>query len=117
MINESEPHDRLQAATVETVLVDELQQLLERQLDLARGGSLASLQQLSERVDTVVSRITEAGMMDSPPLRSRMPVLEGLYRELCTVLVAQQQETSRTLRAVRQGKRLLRTYEKHALRR
>jgi len=117
MSDELEPRERMEAATVETVLVDELQQLLERQLDLARGGSLARLQQLSERVDTVVSRITEAGMMDSPPLRSRMPVLEVLYRELCIILVAQQRETSRTLRAVRQGKRLLRTYEKHTLRR
>jgi hypothetical protein len=116
MINEPEPRERMQAVTVEAVLVDELQQLLERQLDLARAGSLAGLQQLGERVDAVVSRITEAGMMDSPPLRSRMPALEGLYRELCTVLVAQQQETSNTLRAVRQGKRLLRTYEKHVSR-
>jgi len=114
MTHEPELHEPVQAVTVETVLVDELQQLLERQLDLARGGSLAALQQLGERVDTVVSRITEAGMVDSPPLRSRMPVLEGLYRELCTVLAAQQHETSNTLRAVGQGKRLLRTYGKHA---
>ncbi len=110
MSDELEPRERTEAATVETVLADELQQLLERQLDLARGGRLAGVEKLGERVDTVVARITEAGMLDSPPLRSRMPVLEGLYRELCTVLAAQQQETSNTLRAIRRGKRMVAAY-------
>ena len=113
MINEPEPCDRMQTVAAGAVLADELQQLLERQLDLARGGSFADLHRLAERIDTVVSRITETGMMDSPALRSRMPALEGLYRELCTALAAQRQEVSTSLHAVRRGKQMLRTYGKY----
>ena len=108
--------DAAPGARDEAALLDELQQLLERQLELTRGGNTAGLDEVGERANAVVGRMAKAHMMDSPAFRSRRSLLDKLFKELYLTLATQRQETCDALIAVRQGKRLLRIYEEHASR-
>jgi hypothetical protein len=112
MTSQPEQGERI-PATADAMLIDELQRLLVRQLELARGGSFAGLDELCEQADAVVARIAEAGLMDSPALLVRKTLLAGLYRELYTVLAAQRQETVTTLHMVRRGKRMIAAYRRN----
>jgi hypothetical protein len=113
MIDQPEQSDGVQAATVDALLIDELQRLLERQLELARGGSHADLEELGERANALVAQMAEARLIHSPAFDGRKPLLDKLYKELYLTLAAQQQETSSDLRAIRSGKRMIAAYRRN----
>jgi hypothetical protein len=94
--------------------LDELQGLLQEQLKLVHQGRLAAAEGLCEQAGRLVQAAVAAEMLAGPGGDDRRRSLLRLYQELCLTLTAQRQEVSASLRTVRRGRQMLRTYGKYA---
>ncbi len=91
-------------------LLDELQNLLEKQIDLARQGNINEIEVLSKQVSSLVGEIARSGVLESSEFKSQREKLRKLYQDLCLALTAQQAETTEELSRVRKGKKTIATY-------
>jgi hypothetical protein len=91
-------------------LLEELENLLKRQIDLAQRGSLADLLKLAGSCEAMVAEAAKTGLAEKPEYKNAMERLGGLYRRLQLVLSAQQNAAAEQLRAVRKGKKTLSAY-------
>jgi hypothetical protein len=96
------------------VILDNLQKLLEKQLGFAREGGFREVAMLAEQVDSVIGKISQAGVFEKPELKQRQEKLRGLYRELELAITAEKTEVSGQLNHVRKGRRVMEVY-KHNL--
>ena len=97
-------------------LLDELQVLLEKQIELARQGSIRDVGILSERGVWLVEKIAQTGILDQadPALNGgRREQLRKLYEDLCLAITAQKADVSEKLSRVRKGKKTVQTYRSH----
>jgi hypothetical protein len=99
--------------TQEQAWVHELCGLLEEQIVCMREGRLAQMEHLGEQANALVAKIALAAGADPPVMASSRERVKELYAELRLALKAQQEETRTALRAVRRGKRMVRTYGNH----
>jgi hypothetical protein len=93
--------------------VQELCHLLEQQITCVREGHLARIEALQERSDALVGRIGLAVGAEPQGMGADRERVQKLYAELRLALMAQREETLAALRAVRRGKRMVRTYGNH----
>ena len=91
-------------------LLDELQNLLEKQIELARQGNINEIEVLSKQASSLVGKIARSGLVESSESKSQREQLRKLYQDLCLALTAQQAETSEELSRVRKGKKTIATY-------
>ncbi len=96
------------------VILDNLRNLLEKQLGFAREGSFREVAILAEQVDSVISKISQAGVFEKPEFRQRQEKLRALYKELELAITAEKTEVSGQLDHVRKGRRVMEVY-KHNL--
>ncbi len=91
-------------------LLDELQSLLEKQIELARQGNINEIEVLSKQASSLVGKITRSGVLESSEFKSQHEQLRKLYQDLCLALTTQQVETAEELSRVRKGKKTIETY-------
>ncbi len=91
-------------------LLDELQNLLEKQIELARKSNINEIEVLSEQAGSLMGKITRSGIFESAEFISRREQLRKLYQNLCLALTAQQAETAGKLSQVRRGKKTIDVY-------
>ncbi len=91
-------------------LLDELQNLLEKQIELARQGNINEIEVLSKQASSLVGEIARSGVLESSEFKSQREQLRKLYHDLCLALTAQQAETAEELSRVRKGKKTIATY-------
>ena len=91
-------------------LLNELQSLLEKQIELARHGNINEIEVLSKRASSLVGKIARSGVLESSEFTSQCEQLRKLYQDLCLALTAQQSETAKELSRVRKGKKTIETY-------
>ncbi len=91
-------------------LLDELQSLLEKQIEMARKGNINKIEVLSNQAGSLMGKITWPGILESAEFRSRREQLRKLYQNLCLALTAQQTETAGKLSQVRRGKKTIDVY-------
>lgn len=91
-------------------LLDNLQNLLKEQLELAHQASLGQVELLGKQVEPLVQEIAQAKVLELPEFRQRRMYLQRLYEEICLALTAQQADTSRELSQVRKGKKAIGAY-------
>jgi len=96
--------------------LDQLQELLTRELEWVQQGNLSAVEQVCKQTERCVQRIAANRILDDANLEGRRRRLESMYKELCLILAAQRQETFDVLNTVRRGKKVLRTYGNHTLR-
>ncbi len=92
------------------VMLDRLQGLLQRQLELVHQGRLTAAMDLFDEADRCVRGIAGsrgAVGQSSTPQGQR---IERLYRELSLALTSKRTEVLAALNAVRRGKKVLSTY-------
>ena len=96
----------------QTSMLDELENLLQQQLELAHQGNSAGkqIEVLGRRADCLVEKITQADILESPEFESRRNKLKKSYENLCLAITAQKAETSEKLIQVRKGRNLVETY-------
>jgi len=91
-------------------LLNELQSLLEKQIELARKGKINEIEVLSKQAGSLVGEIARSVVFESAEFRSRREQLRKLYQNLCLALAAQQAETAEKLSQVRRGKKTIEVY-------
>ena len=97
-------------------LLDELQTLLEKQIELARQGNIREVEVLSEQAGSLVEKIAQKGVLNpADPVFNgeRQEQLQKLYEELCLAVTAQKADVSEKLSQVRKGKKTIQTYRSH----
>ncbi len=96
------------------VILDNLQNLLEKQLDFAREGGFREVAMLAEQVDSVIGKISQAGVFEKPEFKARQEKMRALYRELELAITVEKAEVSGQLDHIRKGRRVMEVY-KHNL--
>ena len=93
-------------------LLDELESVLKKQLELAHQGDSASekFDALTSRADSLVRKIASLGIPDSDELRGRCSCLRRLYGSLCLVVAAEKADVSEELARIRRGRKIIGTY-------
>lgn len=95
-------------------LLDDLQVLLEKQIELARENNVSSVEVLSRQADSLVEEITQTGILKLPEFRNRREHLRKLYDALCLAVTAQRADVSEKLSRVRKGKKTVEIYRSNA---
>jgi hypothetical protein len=93
-------------------MLDELQSLLEKQLELAHQGNSAGerIDLLGRQADRLVEKIIQAGILERPEFESQRKKLKKSYEDLCLAITAQKADTTEKLCHVRRGRNLVETY-------
>ncbi len=94
----------------QTHLLDDLQSLLEKQIELAQQGNISGVEVLSKQASSLVVEIAQTGILELREFKKRRERLQKLYEELCLALTAAKAETVEKLSQVRRGKRTIETY-------
>lgn len=94
----------------QTSLLLELQNLLERQIELAEQGSIKEVEAMAGQANSLVKAITERGILEKPEFQNRRLQFQKLYKDLCLVITAHKAETGEKLSHVRKGRKMLGTY-------
>jgi hypothetical protein len=101
------------SADDEIRLLGELASLLERQIELARRGGLAGLEQLAGQCEPLVAKITAAGLLEKPEFKEQQLRLEGLYRNLYLIVTTQKVAAEDELKRVHRGRRIVGNYRRN----
>ncbi len=91
-------------------LLAELENLLKKQIELARRGSFSGLDKLADRSEQFIEKIKATGLLESPEYREQRERLADLYRDLQLLLSTQQNDVFEQLKSLRKGKRTLSVY-------
>ncbi|HUS71978.1 MAG TPA: hypothetical protein VMY06_02845 [Sedimentisphaerales bacterium] len=96
-------------------LLDELQSLLEKQIELARQGNAAGrrIEVLSKQADSLAGKIVQSGILESTEFENRREHLKKLYDTLRLAIETQKADVSEKLNQVRKGKKTVQTYHSH----
>lgn len=93
-------------------LLDELQSLLEKQLELIQQGNSpgGQFEALSKQVNSLVKEIAQTEILERPELKNQRKCLKKLYEDLCLAVTAQKTQTAEQLSQLRRAKKIIRTY-------
>lgn len=93
-------------------LLDELESVLKKQLELAHQGDAASekFDALTSRAGCLVQKMASLGIRDSDELQGRWSRLHGLYGDLCLVVAAEKADAGEDLARIRRGRKIIGTY-------
>jgi hypothetical protein len=93
-------------------MLDELQGLLEKQIELARQGDSAGeqIERLGRQVDCLVEKISHGRVLERLEFEGRRKQLQKSYEDLRLVITAQKADVADKLNRVRKGKRTIETY-------
>ncbi len=94
-------------------LLDELQSLLEKQIELARQGNISDVELSSKQAGSLVERIVQAGILGLAEFENRREQLQKLYKDLCLTVTAQRTDVFKDLSRVRKGRKTIETYHKN----
>ena len=96
----------------EIKLLDDLQSLLEKQIELAQQGNAAGsqLETLNEQTDSLIGQIVQTGTLESTEFKKRQKQLQELYKELCLALAAAKADTAEKITQLRKGRKTIGTY-------
>lgn len=95
-------------------LLSELQNLLEKQIELVHQGNSDGDQigTLSRQADRLVEKIAQAGIFKQAELKHQREQLKKLYNDLCLAISAQKAEVADKLSRVRKVRNTIGTYRK-----
>jgi hypothetical protein len=94
----------------EVRLLEELANLLERQVEFVRHGDFAGLERLAGQCEPLVARITVADLLGNPAYKAERGRLAKFYRDLQMAISMQKDATGEQLKSMRKHKKTLATY-------
>ena len=94
----------------EISMLDELQSLLEKQIEMARRSNLRRVEALAEQADSVVEKIVKTKTFDQPEFDAQRKHMVKLYKKLQLILAAGKDSVSRQLRQVGNVRKTLKAY-------
>jgi hypothetical protein len=94
----------------EARLLEELANLLERQIELARHGDFVGLERLVGQCEPIVARITAAGLPENPAYKAERERLAKFYRDIQMAISMQKDVTGEKIKSMRKHKKTLAVY-------
>ena len=94
-------------------LLDDLQSLLEKQIELVKQGNISEMEPLRKRADSLINKIAKEGSLELAEFENRREKLQKSYEELCLALTAQKADVSEKLKRVRKGRKTVETYRRN----
>jgi hypothetical protein len=94
-------------------LLDDLQDLLEKQIEMARRGNFRRVEELAGQADSIVAMIVQTKVLQQPEFDGRREHLTKLYKKLELMLAAGKNAAGRQLRRVGSGRKTLQAYRKY----
>jgi hypothetical protein len=91
-------------------LLDELQELLEKQIALAKQDGAGELEVLIERTDLLIEKISGTGILESPEFKNRKEHLQKLYEALCLSVAAKKTDVCEKLGQIRRSRKTMEIY-------
>ena len=91
-------------------LLDNLQKLLEKQIQMVRRSNLRRVEALAEQAESVVEKITAAKTSAPDELNSRREHLIKLYKKLELMLAARKDCFRSQLQQIAEGRKTLKAY-------
>ena len=92
--------------------LNDLKEVLQKQVKLAQQGNISEVEILSEQAGCLVQEIIQAGMLKRPEFKNRLEQLRKLYEDLSLAITAQKADVFEKLSQVRKGKKTIKTYHK-----
>ena len=92
---------------------DELENLLERQIGLARQGRIRDVETLIEQAGGLIDEIAEKKKFQSDDFQTQYEHLGKLYKELYLILAAQKAAAGEELNSVHKSKKTIRVYREN----
>jgi hypothetical protein len=94
----------------ETQLLGQLGNLLERQIELARHGDFAGLEQLAGQCEPLVARISASGLLENPMYKAERERLAKFYRDIQMAISMQKDITGEQLKSIGKGRKTIAAY-------
>jgi CRISPR/Cas system-associated protein Csx1 len=91
-------------------LLQELQNLLEKQIESANQGNIKDVESLSRQANSLVEKCLQSRILGQADLKNQREKLQKLYEQLSLALSAQRAETSEQLSRIRKGIKTLHVY-------
>ena len=91
-------------------LLDSLQSLLEKQIELIQQGNIGKVEVLGNQANFFVEKIAQSGTLEMAEFKDRRKQLQKLFDSLRLALAAQKADTAERLSRLRKGKKLLGAY-------
>ena len=91
-------------------LLDDLQNLLEKQIEMARRSDFRRVEMLAEQADCIVAEIIKTKAFEQPGFTVSRECITELYRKLELILMAGKDSTGKQLWQVGSGKKTLQIY-------
>ncbi len=92
------------------LLLEKLQKILEKQIELARQGKISDVQALTNGAASLSQKITEKGLLKLPEFENHRLKLQEMYQALCLALSAQKADIAEQLTQIRKGKKTIGAY-------
>ena len=102
--------DNVEIIPDEQIHLDELRNILKKQIGFARQGNVNAIEALSKQSNSLVGKIARSGILESPEFKNQREQLRKSYQDLCLALTTQQAENAKELSQVRKGKKTIATY-------
>ena len=93
-------------------LLDNLQSLLEKQIEMARRSDFRGVEVLAERTNSIVAEIGRTKVFEQVGLDDRCKFLARLYKKLALMVAAKKHLLGKQLQQVSEGRRTLQAYRK-----
>lgn len=91
-------------------LLDQLQSLLEKQIEMARRSDFSGVEALAEQADSIVREIVETKAFEQPGADLRRESLTKLYKKLELIIAAGKDSAQKQLRQVGNVRKTLKAY-------
>ena len=92
------------------LLLQNLQALLEKQIELANQGNIRDVESMTNQVNSVVREVIDSGIFEQPEFQAHREQLQKLFKDLLLVLTTQKVETAKKLNYFRRAKKAIKTY-------
>ena len=91
-------------------LLDDLQSLLQKQIELARQNNISNVEALSKQAGCLVEKIAQTRSCELAELKNRQKCLVKLYKKLLLIIAAKKEHIGRQLRQISNGRKTLEAY-------
>ena len=98
----------------QTLLLDNLQSLLEKQIEMARRSNFRQVEALAEQAGSVVEEIIKTKAFQQPQFNDQREQITKLYKKLELILAAGKDSVGGQLRQIGSGKKTLQAYRNNS---
>ncbi len=98
----------------QTHLLDNLQSLLEKQIEMARRSNFRRVEALAGQADSIVEKIVKTKVFEQPGFDSRREHLTKLYKKLELIITAGKDSVGKQLRQVGNVRKTLQVYHNNS---